>query len=554
MTRLFHVIRLAVVSAVMGALALGVAWGGVGLAPAPYLDGSGPASGMDATLAQVLARVQDAVPVVDGSALPDPGQEGGAAGAAAGALEALPPIDTAAGLVYVGAHKVSIHPEPDAERGHEWIKEGCDTLGGDAGPDTFGHLGDLRSPWPENPGCIYVGGYGIGPTNSVKAFDEEYGLWARSIAFHDGDETVVLTILDAVYWMGRYATMCDRCGAFDLAEDLGAELGFDPAGFYLASTHSHTAPDFIGGWGGVPEWYMEQTAEAIRDSVRGAIAGLRPAVIEAGEVLARQHNGERRNTYRSAEEAGLSWLRAVDAETGATIATLGAYAAHPTTFSVGQRIAHADWPGVFANQVEARFGGVGLHFMTGLGNMSARGGTLMGFHLANLVPDLGGGAVVASPDIRTAQEFWQQPVTNGVLTALAVPGFFDRPFSGPATVSAGKSSERQCRSASPVSVETAVSVARIGSLVITGAPGEVFSNWTNTVKERTADGVTVTFPLGVTNDALGYINQSFEAFPEARQGLGFAGTDVTEYEDAYSLDQCFGDKALETVLSLLAGL
>jgi hypothetical protein len=57
-------------------------------------------------------------------------------------------------------------------------------------------------------------------------------------------------------------------------------------------------------------------------------------------------------------------------------------------------------------------------------------------------------------------------------------------------------------------------------------------------------------PLALVNDGLGYIMQSFETDHLGRQGLGFAGG-VVEYEDAYSIDHCFGDFALEATLGLL---
>ncbi len=107
------------------------------------------------------------------------------------------------------------------------------------------------------------------------------------------------------------------------------------------------------------------------------------------------------------------------------------------------------------------------------------------------------------------QTFWDQPVTNSGLTALGVPGFFDRPFAqAPSQVAAGKNSNKPCRSASSVTVNTAVSAAKVGSLWITGAPGETFSNFSNTIEEKNPDGVTMA--LSLVNDGLGYIMQSFE--------------------------------------------
>jgi hypothetical protein len=303
---------------------------------------------------------------------------------------------------------------------------------------------------------------------------------------------------------------------------------------------------------------------------------MRPAVLEYGEELARGFNRERRDTYRSAEEQQLAWLRAyVPGEEGGkkkkepateneTIATIGTYAAHPTSFGTNDGEAHPDWPGLFEASLEERFGGVGLHFMTGLGNISAAGlehvddpnRSTGADDLAGLIDGTGAGDRIEQPDIRTSRTTWLQPVTNAPLTALGVPGFFDRQFAqGPATVQTGEDPDKfQCTSSSGVSAEVAASAARIGDEVaISAAPGEVFSNFTNTMKEQS--GAPVTLPLGQANDALGYMPQSFEMSPAGQQGLGFAGELqgylVVNYEDAYAIDRCFGDMTLETSIGLL---
>jgi len=209
--------------------------------------------------------------------------------------------------------------------------------------------------------------------------------------------------------------------------------------------------------------------------------------------------------------------------------------------------------------VEESFGGVGMFLQTGLGNMSPRGNKVeMGNGLASVVPPIGGGRQVADPDVRVARALWDQPVTNVPLGALGVTGFFDRRFNEtPAVVNEGKGPEnRKCKSASPVSVETSVSAAKVGNLWITGGPGELFANLTNTIEEKNTSGVTLA--LGLVNDGLGYIIQSFETDHAGRQAAGFVGTTngvgVAEYEDAYSIDHCFGDAVLEKTLRLLEAL
>jgi hypothetical protein len=151
---------------------------------------------------------------------------------------------------------------------------------------------------------------------------------------------------------------------------------------------------------------------------------------------------------------------------------------------------------------------------------------------------------------------WDQPVTNPGLTALGTPGFFDRPFAqNPAALNTGKNASRPCASASAVSVHTGITAAKVGNLTLTGAPGEIFSNIGNTLEERNTGGVTL--PLAQVNDGLGYVIQNFESYADGRAGAGFVGgeTPVTfEYEDAYALDQCFGDMVLETTIQVLGKL
>jgi hypothetical protein len=529
-------LKIAATGFAIGALLVGAAWAGGSLVPVELSSGQDTAP---SELEQALSEATQSLPATDGQ------------GGEAQALQLAP------GQVLAGAAKVSMEPRP-ADYNGVWETEGCETFGDDAGPGTINHAPDYRVRWPENPNCLYMGGYGIGPMNAITKWTDPEGLWVRSVAIGDGTDTIVLTIIDGVYYFGEYVDMCEDCGFFQLAQQLGGELSIDPDGFLFASTHSHTSPDFIGGWGGVPDWYMRQIKDTIKQSVTLAVGAMRPGIIEAGEEFARRFSGERRDFYRSAEDNALSWFRIIDANNANTqapraIATVGAYSAHPVTADEGSGIANGDFPGVFNANVEQRFGGIGLFFQAGFGNVSPRGDKYqMGNGLANLVPQIGGGDVITNPDVNSKQAFWDQPVTNSGLTALGVPGFFDRPFAQtPAQVAAGENANKQCRSASPVSVNTAVSAAKVGNLLITGAPGEIFSNYSNTIEEKNEQGVTMA--LSLVNDGLGYIMQSFETDHAGRQVLGFVG-EVVEYEDAYSIDACFGDMALETTLGLLNGL
>jgi hypothetical protein len=544
-----------------GTIMVSSAWAGASLVPA----------GAEKTVEQTVAVTKPAAEPAP--AKPTPASEPQKPAAAEKKAITVPPTSSLRdGEVLAGAAKTSIAPRPkDYDGTWETDHDQCARLSPEgfqaaiSDPvQTGDHLASAGSPWPENPNCIYMGGFGIGPMNPVTKWNETLGLWVRAVALRDrqGDD-LVMVVLDGEGYFWDYNKKCADCGIKQLTEQLAGEkdLGIEAKNIVIAATHAHSSPDFIGGWGFVPDWYMKQVGDTIKSTVRDAVASMRPAHLEYGEHIARSFNSERRSTYRSPEEQQLGWLRAYESKgkkgkNGDTIATIGAFASHPVAFGTNGGEAHPDWPGLFEKRLEERFGGIGLHFMTGLGNMSGGGLKTRAGDLAGLVADVGDGDRIENPDIATARTTWVQPVTNAPLTALGTPGFFDRKFvETPSEVRTGKEPDKfACTSASAVSAEVPVSAARIGpEFAVTAAPGEIFSNVSNTLKEQS--GAAVTMPLGQANDALGYMPQNFEMSPVSQQGLGFAdpvkGYVLVNYEDSYSIDRCFGDKALETSIGLL---
>ena len=586
------VVRTTLLAGLTGTLMVSAAWAGIGLAPVPVPE----------------------LPTDGVQSVAEPAPEEGTTAAAT-------PVDPAtlgAGQLLVGAAKTSMAPRPDLadperfpDATWETDPAKCKTLAPEwfqdlptAALNAMDGIANPGSVWPENPDCIYQGGFGLGPMNPVASFDETLGLWVRSMAFSDGKQTLVMTVIDGEGWLWDYKSKCTDCGAKQINAALAADpelaaLGVTPASHVLHATHSHASPDFIGGWGFVPNWYMAQITDAIKSTAKQAVLEMEAATLETGEQEARAFNSERRDTYRSAEEAQISWLRAVAVDSAApapvapaqeaspaagpgrsdeapgkkkdpspvpsptettaappaprVIATLGAYAAHPTSVGNNDGVAHPDWPGLFEKRLEERFGGIGLHFMTGLGNLSNSGGPVIGTQLANLLPPVGAGRPVTDTTVKVSQTLVTSALTNVPLSALGTPGLFDRKFNPtPAVVNTGESESAPCLSASPQSVELPANAARIGDdIIFSAAPGEVFANYTNTIKEKNVGRIT--FPLAQVNDALGYMPQSFEINPVGQQGLGFAagGFLFVNYEDSYAIDRCTGDLLLEETLTLL---
>ncbi|MEO6204976.1 MAG: hypothetical protein ABIO67_06295 [Mycobacteriales bacterium] len=603
------VVRSTLLAGLTGSLMVSAAWAGIGFAPVPTSSTPIEVPGTAATSAAAAGAESTGTPVN--------------------------PVTLGAGQLLVGAAKTSMNPRPEDFPGAVWERDPakCQTLAPawfqdlpTAAVNALDGIANPGSVWPENPNCIYQGGFGLGPMNPVKAFDQEFGLWVRSMAFSDGKQTLVTTVIDGEGWLLDYKSKCTDCGAKQIAAALAADpelaaRGVTAASHVLHATHSHASPDFIGGWGFVPNWYMKQITDTIKATAKQAVMQMEAATLETGEAEARAQNSERRGTYHSPEESSISWLRAVavaqpaadpaptatattspgpgasDAAPGQVkkqptpspsatetaappatprvIATLGAYAAHPVTYGNNGGVAHPDWPGLFNQSLENRFGGIGLHFQTGLGNMTGAN-RLTGKALVDLLPAVGAGRPVRDTTVKVDQVLTRSALTNVPLSALGTPGLFDRKFDPQpvavavsdsdadaadqeslqrdgASVQKGQAPETApCISASAQSVELPATAARIGNdIIFTAAPGEVFANYTNTVKEKNAGRIS--FPLAQANDALGYMPQSFEINQVGQQGLGFAagGFLFINYEDSYAIDKCTGDLLMEKTLDLL---
>jgi hypothetical protein len=59
--------------------------------------------------------------------------------------------------------------------------------------------------------------------------------------------------------------------------------------------------------------------------------------------------------------------------------------------------------------------------------------------------------------------------------------------------------------------------------------------------------------LGQTNDALGYIIQSFEFDSQGNVATEY-GTMTGEYEEVFALDRCMGDHVTQTLLDSASAL
>lgn len=474
------------------------------------------------------------------------------------------------GNFLVGADATNLYPTPTLFGGDKWQTEGCTKL--EDGEIDRTHIlpGDGHGHPFASKDCIYLGGFGVpAPVRPAESIDDG-GVWVRSLAISNGEKTVVMQILDAVGWFYKYAaSICEGCGIADMRAKIAADTGIPVDNIAIGATHAHAGPDGYGGWGGLPTWYWNQIRDSIIASAKKALMNLEAANITVGEVILRDFNNERRDHYYSTPDYQATWLQAKATGSGAVLATMTNYAGHPTI--VSGPVLHADWPGAASRGLETSFGGVGMLFEGGLGNVSVRGrggkdqdeaaentGKAFAAAIANDIAD--GGTTLTTNDVTSTVQTLQHPVTNPVLAAGGLVSFFARDFlptpDGGGAVAApyhwakpelpDPGYVRGCDSASAIGVTTISGAFRVGNALILFAPGEIFSNMAEVAKSRTASSA-MTFVFGQTNDSLGYIIQSFE-FDVLSNLVTEYGTMTAEYEEFFSIDRCFGDHVLQSML------
>ena len=185
----------------------------------------------------------------------------------------------------------------------------------------------------------------------------------------DGTTRVAIVCLDLMVIPAAEAAV--------LRARLAARGGLDPEAVLVACSHTHGAPfTFLGRGAEEPDvfGYLDDLAAGLEGAMAAAVADLRPVELVAGRRPATGWAFNRRPIYADGEVAthGPTWGEgfvgmedAPDEELqvlvarepgGAVVGGLVGFACHPTVM-MGQPVYSADYPGVLADELEARHGG-----------------------------------------------------------------------------------------------------------------------------------------------------------------------------------------------------
>ncbi|MDQ6747871.1 MAG: hypothetical protein M3010_07195 [Candidatus Dormibacteraeota bacterium] len=456
----------------------------------------------------------------------------------------------------VGADAEDIAPTP--AKMAEYVAAKNLYLGGYGIGSGTAQIGPLGTPIPCLPGaplCLNPR-YATGVMNGPHVF-------VRAVVVSDGTHTVALADLDTQGMFAAYrlnpANLAPRPYGIDdirseVARATNGGLAFN--NITISGDHSHAGEDLIGVWGFVPDEYLAFIKGQAIKALETAYANRQPATIKEGGVPTPGPCASNRilndqfdcNTPpNDIMDPELRTMQAVATGNGGrvaagrTIMTLVNFAAHATVMGGGNTLLSPDWPGVVGQQVQDRYGGVGLTIVGAVGRSQPNRGDCTaadktsGQYLVDprQVDDSCrlskySAAVMAYVDAAVRAE---TPVTVGVVDgrdlfihdAADNAGILAFNYAGdPVGVPVARAQTPPYLAGNVLG--TWVGVYRIGDVVITTNPGEPYPNIRQQFLQA-VPGARRYWTTGLSNDQLGYLIAPFpEGYPQAVQ-KGAGGND-----------------------------
>ena len=165
------------------------------------------------------------------------------------------------------------------------------------------------------------------------------------------------------------ATKNGPYGLLDMRKEVERRTGgaLQAENVVIQSDHSHSGPDALGVWGGVPDEYLRHVADRTVDAIVEAYSSMAPAQLYYGtadgrDLLSNQFD------YDAANQVVDSDVRVLQARDGKTpLVTLLNFSAHATVLGSSNTKASGDWVQSANPLLEQRFGGKAVTVVGTLG-------------------------------------------------------------------------------------------------------------------------------------------------------------------------------------------
>jgi hypothetical protein len=438
---------------------------------------------------------------------------------------------------------------------------------------------------------FYLGGYGfgdgkvgnvVGVPGVTDALGNRFatgilgdGVHTRAFLVSDRKSSMVFAQIETQGYFDAY-----KQGPFGLNEirkDASAEIqslagdGGAPAPtasqIVVDSDHSHGGPDTVGVWGGVPTSYLKLVHDRTVQAIVEAWQRARPATLSYGVV----HAGvEGESAYQPTD--GQDWLltnqfsydvhnqamddevrvlQAHDPHNNKVLATYVNFPAHPTVLGSDNTRVTGDYVGRLDLAMEQEFGGFAMDQVATLGReQPARTGcptsTAGDSDPAEALCALDTYAQRVLAKVKEAASV-AQPVAGRPLVAMNSYLLQDPATAPPlvaATFAGAAIGAPIARAGNPPwftgnVISTSYYVGRIGDILVTGGPGEMYAQIWQKVRE-TVPGMQGYINVGTAGDFLGYIIAPLEAYPEPVRRSLFDGQPPPQGNNCSGVDSPLG--------------
>ncbi len=370
---------------------------------------------------------------------------------------------------------------------------------------------------------VYMGAYGA-PYTRGPAQGVHDPIFARSFAVEGNGGGLVMSIVD-LPGMGNQITRDVRKKVMELT-------GLSQAQVLVGSTHSHSAPDFMGLWGGVPGDYRAWLIDQVAMSMAAAWESRQPGELRVATGKAPANN--RRGWGFTDDD--MTILDAFDLEQQ-RLGTVVVFAAHPVVLGEDNKLISCDYPGYMVQSLEDSLGAPVALFNGTLGDATPKvpdgvyaddfaRAEAYGQLLADIAVDiLAAPTPVEPPELDYSHAEWEQTVDNALFKLASVLGIlmFDFEMNG-----------------LDQKVTTQSTYFRLGAQVQGVAfPGESLTRNGLAIKEAMLAPHKLL--LGNTGDALGY----FIPGDEWQTGKN------DNYEESVSMGKTAGDNARDNIVPLI---
>jgi hypothetical protein len=405
----------------------------------------------------------------------------------------------------------------------------------------------------------YSGGFGASPPIRPGHVAGD-PLSARAIYISNGHRAIELAVVDsqaefAAYQEGpRFGITAARAAAARAIDRSGHGPRMQPSDIIIQATHSHSAPTLEGLWGPVPVRYLRRVTQAETTALVKAARHARRASLQFGTANASRLDDVEVAQYDAfpgwADDPLLTALRAVDARTGATIATYTTVPAHPDIVcGACSGTETADYQGMVRRALQRQLGGVALVGPATLGREET---PVQATSIANAkvfsrdVTALVDAAIrhsrpLADDRIAATQRFTRIPGTGAALLALIEANHLSP--AGKKRIQASTGEYPIDRADTPPYqtgsvIGTWTTALRLGNIAYLSMPGEPFPEIRESLAAATTGATVVALSKG--QDDLGYFYPSYvtpltETYPSdtlTNSGSAEVGDDVMSAQAA----------------------